>query len=277
MSPRELASVDGQISETAEARIPAADDGLLRGDGVFEVIRLYRRAALRAGRAPRPPRALRRGDRAPDRPRGASRGRSRPCSRSSARTRVSCAWWSRAAGAASRSPRTCRPGRDGPPGNGDLLAKRDPERREVALLRGQHAGDPDRPGQGAPTRRSWSAPTAIVLEAPTSTSSGSPPTACCSPRRSTSAILESITRDRIVRELHVEEGAFQVEDLRGDPRGIPGVDRPGGPARLGDRRQGPAAVPRRADPRGDRGVRLGSWPRDEGLRLRPTLERWTSS
>ena len=42
MSPRELASVDGQISDTADARIPAADDGLLRGDGVFEVIRLYR-------------------------------------------------------------------------------------------------------------------------------------------------------------------------------------------------------------------------------------------
>jgi branched-chain amino acid aminotransferase len=42
MSAPELASVDGGIVETAEARIPAADDGLLRGDGVFEVIRLYR-------------------------------------------------------------------------------------------------------------------------------------------------------------------------------------------------------------------------------------------
>ncbi len=38
----ELASVDGTISPTAEARIPLADDGLYRGDGVFEVIRLYR-------------------------------------------------------------------------------------------------------------------------------------------------------------------------------------------------------------------------------------------
>jgi branched-chain amino acid aminotransferase len=37
----ELASVDGLISETADARIPPGDDGLLRGDGVFEVIRLY--------------------------------------------------------------------------------------------------------------------------------------------------------------------------------------------------------------------------------------------
>jgi branched-chain amino acid aminotransferase len=37
----ELTSVDGRIVPTIEARIPAADDGLLRGDGVFEVIRLY--------------------------------------------------------------------------------------------------------------------------------------------------------------------------------------------------------------------------------------------
>ena len=41
MATPELASVDGRISETAQARIPPADDGLLRGDGVFEVIRLY--------------------------------------------------------------------------------------------------------------------------------------------------------------------------------------------------------------------------------------------
>ncbi len=41
MSIPELASVDGAISPTADARIPIADDGLLRGDGVFEVIRLY--------------------------------------------------------------------------------------------------------------------------------------------------------------------------------------------------------------------------------------------
>jgi branched-chain amino acid aminotransferase len=37
----ELASVDGRITPTAEASIPLKDDGLYRGDGVFEVIRLY--------------------------------------------------------------------------------------------------------------------------------------------------------------------------------------------------------------------------------------------
>jgi branched-chain amino acid aminotransferase len=38
---RELASVDGQISPTADATVPMKDDGLYRGDGAFEVIRLY--------------------------------------------------------------------------------------------------------------------------------------------------------------------------------------------------------------------------------------------
>ena len=36
-----LASIDGEIMPAAEATIPATDEGLLRGDGVFEVIRVY--------------------------------------------------------------------------------------------------------------------------------------------------------------------------------------------------------------------------------------------
>lgn len=35
------ACIDGELLEAREARIPAVDDGLLRGDGVFEVVRLY--------------------------------------------------------------------------------------------------------------------------------------------------------------------------------------------------------------------------------------------
>ena len=44
MSPtgdHSLASLDGEIMPAAEATIPATDEGLLRGDGIFEVIRLY--------------------------------------------------------------------------------------------------------------------------------------------------------------------------------------------------------------------------------------------
>jgi branched-chain amino acid aminotransferase len=36
-----LASVDGSIMPASAAMIPATDEGLLRGDGVFEVIRVY--------------------------------------------------------------------------------------------------------------------------------------------------------------------------------------------------------------------------------------------
>jgi branched-chain amino acid aminotransferase len=38
----ELASVDGRVTPTAEATVGLKDDGLYRGDGAFEVIRLYR-------------------------------------------------------------------------------------------------------------------------------------------------------------------------------------------------------------------------------------------
>src|ERR671924_631115 len=37
----ELGSVDGRIGPADELTIPATDEGLLRGDGVFVVIRIY--------------------------------------------------------------------------------------------------------------------------------------------------------------------------------------------------------------------------------------------
>jgi branched-chain amino acid aminotransferase len=36
-----LAILDGALTDASEARIPVTDDGFLRGDGAFEVIRLY--------------------------------------------------------------------------------------------------------------------------------------------------------------------------------------------------------------------------------------------
>ena len=36
-----LACLDGTVCDASEARIPVTDEGLLRGDGVFEVMRLY--------------------------------------------------------------------------------------------------------------------------------------------------------------------------------------------------------------------------------------------
>src|SRR3982074_2221100 len=37
----DLANLDGEVLPLAEARIPVTDEGLLRGDGVFEVLRVY--------------------------------------------------------------------------------------------------------------------------------------------------------------------------------------------------------------------------------------------
>ena len=41
VSPDDLACLDGRILPASEATIPVTDDGLVRGDGVFEVIRIY--------------------------------------------------------------------------------------------------------------------------------------------------------------------------------------------------------------------------------------------
>src|SRR3712207_4205777 len=37
----ELGCLDGEIRPAAETFIPATDEGLIRGDGVFEVVRVY--------------------------------------------------------------------------------------------------------------------------------------------------------------------------------------------------------------------------------------------
>ena len=39
--PTSLASLDGEIMPAAEAMIPVTDEGLVRGDGAFEVLRVY--------------------------------------------------------------------------------------------------------------------------------------------------------------------------------------------------------------------------------------------
>jgi branched-subunit amino acid aminotransferase/4-amino-4-deoxychorismate lyase len=41
VSTSELACLDGRLGPAAETTIPATDDGLIRGDGVFEVLRIY--------------------------------------------------------------------------------------------------------------------------------------------------------------------------------------------------------------------------------------------
>src|SRR3954469_7156768 len=41
MALTQLAALDGQVRPAEELRIPVTDKGLVRGDGVFEVVRVY--------------------------------------------------------------------------------------------------------------------------------------------------------------------------------------------------------------------------------------------
>src|SRR3954451_23605602 len=77
MEPPPLASVDGSVVPVAEAVIPVTDEGLLRGDGAFEVLRLYGGPALRLRCAPRPHAALGRQPAPALRPRRRGRRRAR--------------------------------------------------------------------------------------------------------------------------------------------------------------------------------------------------------
>ena len=106
-APMSLASLDGLIGPAEEARIPVTDEGLLRGDGAFEVMRLYGGRPFALARPPRPPAALRRGPAARGRPRRA-RGRDRRAARGERRrpTRC-CASSSPAAAGGSRSSSRC--------------------------------------------------------------------------------------------------------------------------------------------------------------------------
>ena len=99
-----------------------------------------------AARPPRPARALGRGDRAA-RPAGRARARDRgPAGRARRRRRAAAAdrHPRRPADRADRAAR--RLGRDGAPGYRHLCADRDPDRRQVPVLRRQHARDQDRQG-----------------------------------------------------------------------------------------------------------------------------------
>ena len=147
MAVTELASVDGTIAPTAETVIPLKDDGLYRGDGVFEVIRLYggRPFALRdhLDRLERSAAAIELdAQRAALEPEidGAARG-ARRRRRAAAADRHPRRAANRADRAAGRAPRQRRAG------DRHLRADADPHRGQVALLRRQHAGDPDRQGR----------------------------------------------------------------------------------------------------------------------------------
>jgi branched-chain amino acid aminotransferase len=214
MATSELASVDGVISPTAAATIPLPDDGLYRGDGVFEVIRLY------AGE----PFAL---SEHLDRLERSAVTIELPVERKAIERELEALLAEFGSGEAQLRIVLTRGGRR------ILLTEVLPERGSsvrvatvtyspTVILTGVKSlsyGANMQATRIAQARGADEAvlvrPDGIVLEAPTSSIFWvSPEGGLRTPAIST-GILESITRAQIVRSLHVEEGEFTVEDLLG--------------------------------------------------------------
>jgi branched-chain amino acid aminotransferase len=214
MATSELASVDGVISPTAAATIPLPDDGLYRGDGVFEVIRLY------AGE----PFAL---SEHLDRLERSAVTIELPVERKAIERELEALLAEFGSGEAQLRIVLTRGGRR------ILLTEVLPERGSsvrvatvtyspTVILTGVKSlsyGANMQATRIAQARGADEAvlvrPDGIVLEAPTSSIFWVSPEGGLRTPAISSGILESITRAQIVRSLHVEEGDFTVEDLLG--------------------------------------------------------------
>jgi branched-chain amino acid aminotransferase len=210
---KELASVDGRISPTAEATVPLKDDGLYRGDGAFEVIRLY------AGK----PFAL--GDHL-DRLERSTTAIQLEFDRGALKREIE-ALLSELGGADGQLRLIVTRG-------GRRLAMTEPipphaETVRIAtvtycptvILNGVKSLSYAANMQATRIAQAQGAdeavlvqPDGIVLEPPTSSIFWVSPQGALRTPALDNGVLESITRDRLVKALHVEAGAWPIADLR---------------------------------------------------------------
>ena len=214
MAAPELTSVDGEVAETSRALIPAADDGLRRGDGVFEVIRLY------AGR----PFAL---EEHLDRMQRSAAAIELPIDRETFEREIGQLLDRFGAHEGQLRLIATRGGRrlaftEPLPPIGETIAVATVTYAPSVILTGVKSLSYAANMQATRIAQARGAeeailvtPEGIVLEAPTSSVFWvSPEGGLLTPALDT-GILESITRARVARELHVEEGDYPVEDLFG--------------------------------------------------------------
>jgi branched-chain amino acid aminotransferase len=210
----ELASVDGVISPTAEATIPLPDDGLYRGDGVFEVIRLYEGW----------PFALREHL---DRLERSAAAIELPVEREAVERELDALLAAFGRGDAQLRIVITRGGRrilliENLPDKGASVRLTTVTYSPSVILTGvkslSYAANMQatRIAQGRGADEALLVrPDGIVLEAPTSTIFWVSPEGGLRTPSMGAGILESITRARIVRALHVDEGEFHLNDLLG--------------------------------------------------------------
>jgi len=210
---KELASVDGRISPTGEAMVPLRDDGLYRGDGAFEVIRIYggRLFALadHLNRLERSAAAIQ-----------------LEFDRAALETDIEALL--EAAGDADGQLRliVTRAGRriaatEPLPPHAETVRLATVTYCPSVILNGvkslSYAANMQATrlaqGQGA-DEAVLVTPNGTVLEPPTSAIFWVSPQGALRTSALEAGVLESITRDRLVKALHVEEGAWPVVDLR---------------------------------------------------------------
>jgi branched-chain amino acid aminotransferase len=211
-----LTSVNGQLVDAAEATIPASDDGLLRGDGVFEVIRLY------AGR----PFAL---DEHLDRLERSAAAIELPVERQTFESEISSLLAEFGDDDAQLRLVVTRGGQrlafteNLPPyASRDRASVSAVTYSPTLILNGvkslSYAANmqASRIAQGRGADEALLVrPDGIVLEAPTSTVFWVTADGTLRTPSLDVGILPSITRDRLARELEIEEGAFPLDDLLG--------------------------------------------------------------
>lgn len=216
MAVPEIASVDGVISPTAEATIPLPDDGLYRGDGVFEVIRLYEGH----------PFALREHL---DRLERSAAAIELPIERDAVERELDALLDELGAGDAQLRIVITRGGHrllliENLPEMGATVRLATVTYQPTVILTGVKSLSYAANMQATRIAKRGGAdeallvrPDGIVLEAPTSTLFWVSPEGGLRTSSIGAGVLESITRAHIIRALHVEEGEFHLNDVLAAP------------------------------------------------------------
>ena len=215
MAARDLSSIDGEIRPTAEATVPLKDDGLYRGDGAFEVILLYAGTPYALGehldRLERSARAIR-----------------LSFDRAALEAEIAALLAEHGEGEAQLRLIVTRGGRriaatEPLPEHADSVSLATVTYDPTVILNGvkslSYAANMQatRLAQEAKADEALLVSTAgTVLEAPTSTLFWvSAEDGTLRTTELAAGVLQSITRERLIEELHVEEGVFGLDDLRG--------------------------------------------------------------
>jgi branched-chain amino acid aminotransferase len=213
VSAKELASVDGRISPVPSATVPLKDDGLYRGDGVFEVIRLY------AGQ----PFAL---DDHLDRLERSATAIELPVDRTALAAEIDSLLAEFGPDDGQLRILITRGGRriavtEPLPGHQDSIRLATVTYSPSVILTGVKSLSYAANMQATRLAQAQGADEAVlvtpdgtVLEAPTSTIFWVSPQGTLRTPSLESGVLQSITRARVVTELEVEEGSWPVADLR---------------------------------------------------------------